>query len=82
MRTQRTVSKLPAIAALPTVAMDPAIAELPAVATDPAIAELPAVHRDPATATEFTELIRPSHPIAAPGATTSGGKHQNPSQIG
>jgi hypothetical protein len=55
--------------------MDPAIAELPAVAMDPAIAELPAVHRDPATATEFTAVIRPSHPIAAPGATTSGGKH-------
>ena len=106
MRTQRTVSKLPATAALPAVAMEPATAALPAVAMEPATAELPAVAKDPATAalpavlrdpataalpavhlepdtaTEFLEAIRPSQPIAAPGATNSGGRHQNRSQIG
>ena len=106
MRTQRTVSKLPATAALPAVAMEPATAALPAVAMDPATAALPVVAKDPATAalpavllepamaalpivhlepvtaTEVLEVISPSQPIAAPGATNSGGKHQNRSQIG
>jgi hypothetical protein len=72
----------PAIAALPAVATDPAIPALPAVRSDPATAALPAVHLEAATATEFLEAIRPSHPIAAQGATTPGGKQQNPCQTG
>jgi hypothetical protein len=50
MRTDRTVSTLPATAALPAVAIDPATAALPAVTIDPATAALPAVTIDPATA--------------------------------
>jgi hypothetical protein len=72
----------PATAALPAVPMDPATAALPAVLRDPATAALPAVHLEAATAAEFTAAIRPSHPIAASGATTSYDKHQNRSQIG
>jgi len=45
MRTQRTVSKLPATAALPAVAMEPATAALPIV------------HLEPVTATEVLEVI-------------------------
>jgi hypothetical protein len=54
--------------------MDPATAALPAVLRDPAMAALPAVHLEPITATEFTEAIHPSHPIAASAAATSAGK--------
>jgi|GEM_PF-1000182 hypothetical protein len=72
----------PATAALPAVPMDPATAALPAVLRDPAMAALPAVQLEAATATEFTAAIQPSHPIAAPAATTSDEKHQNRSQIG
>ena len=89
IKTDATVSTLPATAALPAVATDPATRVLPAVAIDPATAALPAVFRDPATAalpavdwepitpTEFFLAIGPSQPIGAPAAASSRSKLRN-----